>query len=89
MNSSRIRQVVAMCLPMSHLANTIELVHPSTHLSAQPKGKSIGSAVQLFLHSSRQKVSILYNGHPYPPELPLSDRATDRPTHHATRCDAE
>jgi len=28
-------------------------------------------SVQPFLHSSRQKVTILYNGHPYPPELPL------------------
>jgi len=28
-------------------------------------------SVQSFLHSSRQKVPILYNGRPYPPELPL------------------
>ena len=38
---SRIRQVAAMCPPMRahwrHLANTIELVHPSDHLSPQHK----------------------------------------------------
>jgi len=38
---SRIRQVAAMCPPMRahwrHLANTIELVHPSAHLSPQHK----------------------------------------------------
>jgi len=34
-----------------------------------PNGKSTGSAV---LHSSRQKLPILYNGCPYPPELPRS-----------------
>ena len=28
-------------------------------------------SVQLFLHSSRQKVSILYNGRPFPRKLPL------------------
>jgi len=28
-------------------------------------------SVQPFLHSSRQKVPILYDGRPYPPELPL------------------
>jgi len=28
-------------------------------------------SVQPFLHSLRQKVPILYNGRPYPPELPL------------------
>ena len=50
-----------------HLANTIELVHPSAHSS--PQSKSTGSAV---LHSSRQKRPILYNGCPYPPELPRS-----------------
>jgi len=38
---NRIRQVAPMCHPMwahwSHLANTIELVLPSTHPSPQPK----------------------------------------------------
>jgi len=47
-----IRQVTATCPPMRahwhHLANTIELVHPSAHSSPQPKRqmlKWIGSAV--------------------------------------------
>ena len=38
---NRIRQVTAMCPPMKtrwrHLANTIELVLPSSHSSSQPK----------------------------------------------------
>jgi len=38
---NRIRQVAAMCHPMRahcrYLANTIEIVHPSAHLSPQPK----------------------------------------------------
>jgi len=38
-----IRQVPATCPPMRahwrHLANTIELVHPSAHWSPQPKGQ--------------------------------------------------
>jgi len=61
-----------MCPPMRahwrHLANTIELVHSSPTWLHTPNRESIGSAV---LHSSRQKVPILYNWRPYPPELPL------------------
>ena len=34
-------------------------------------------SVQPFLHSSRQKVSILYNGQPFPPKLPLLMRDLD------------
>jgi len=62
-----------MCPPMKahwrHLANTTELVHLSAHQSLQTKRQTdpFSSAV---LHSSRQKVPILYNGRPYPPELP-------------------
>jgi len=36
-------------------------------------------SVQLFLHSLRQKVPILYNGRPYPSELPLPMRNLDLP----------
>jgi len=61
-----------MCPPVRahwrHLANTIEHVLPSAHLSPQSKQKSIGSVV---LHSSQQKVPILYNGRLFPPKLPL------------------
>jgi len=51
-----------------HLANTIEHVLPLAHLSPQSKRKSIGSAV---LHSSQQKVPILYNGRLFPQKFPL------------------
>jgi len=51
-----------------HLANTIELVLPSAHPSPQSKRQS----VQSFLHSSRQKVPILYNGRPFPQNCPFS-----------------
>jgi len=50
-----------------HLENTIELVHPSAHWTTQTENRS----VQPFLYSSRQKVPILYNGRPYPPEFPF------------------
>jgi len=53
-----------------HLANTIEHVHPSTHLSPQ-SSDTVNGSVRPFLHSLRQKVPILYNGRPYPPELTL------------------
>ena len=33
--------------------------------------KMANGSVQPFLHSLWQKVPMLYNGHPYPPELPL------------------
>jgi len=33
--------------------------------------QTVNRSVQPFLHSSRQKVSILYNGGPFPPKLPL------------------
>ena len=36
-------------------------------------------SVQSFLHSLRQKVPILYNGRPYPPELPLPMGDLDLP----------
>jgi len=36
-------------------------------------------SVQPFLHSLRQKVHILYNGRPYPPELPLPMGDLDLP----------
>jgi len=72
-------------VPWRHLANTIELVHSSAHLSPQPIRQIIiiiiiiiGS-VQLFLHSLRQKVPILYNGRPSPPELPLPTGDLDLP----------
>jgi len=56
----------AMCPPVwahwRHLANTIELM---------PTTQTANRSVQQFLHSSQQKVRILYNGHPYPPELAL------------------
>jgi len=44
-------------------------MHPSAHLSPQPKWQI--DWFSHFLHSSWQKVPILYNGCPYPPELPL------------------
>ena len=60
-----------MCPPMKahwrHLANTIELVHPSTHSSPQPNGKWI---VGRFC-TAYDNVPIIYNGRPYLPELPF------------------
>jgi len=78
------RQMAAVCPSVRaywrHLANTIELVHSSAHLSPQPK-RQIDRFCK-FLHSSRQKILILYNGRPYPPELPLPMRdLVPHPTH--------
>jgi len=52
-----------------HLANSIELVHPSAHSSPQPKRHS--DRFSRFLQSLQQNVLILYNGRPYPPELAI------------------
>jgi len=64
---NRIRQVAAMC-PLvrahwRHLANTIELMHPSAHLSPQPK-RQIDRFSSRFCTAHQQKVPILYNGRP-------------------------
>ena len=56
-----------------HLMNTIELVHPSAHESTT---QTANRSVQPFLHSSWQEVPILYNGRPYPPELPFPMRGS-------------
>jgi len=55
-----------------HLANTIELMLPSAHLSPQPKQQ-----IDRFLHSSRQKVPILYSGQPFPAKIPPSNGDMD------------
>jgi len=66
----RIRQVAQMYPPMKaywrHLANTIEFVLPSAQSSPQPKRQF--DRFSRFLHSSRQKVPILYNGTPLSPQ---------------------
>jgi len=41
--------------------------------------EAANGSVQPFLHSVRQKVSMLYNGRPYPPELPLPMGHLDLP----------
>jgi len=53
-----------------------------THFTSRPynpNGKWIGSSVQPFLHSLRHKVPIMYNGRPYPPELPFPMGDLDLP----------
>jgi len=50
-----------------HLANTIELVHPSANSSPQSKWQMD----RFSRFSLRHKVPILYNGRPYPSELPF------------------
>jgi len=47
-----------------HLANTIELVLPPESTT-----QTANRSVQPFLHSSRHKVSILYNGRLFPPKI--------------------
>jgi len=50
--------------------STSELVVPSAHPSLQPK-RQIVDRFSRFLHSSRQKDPILYNGRPFPQTLPI------------------
>jgi len=50
-----------------HLVNTIELVLSSAHPTPQPKWQI--NQLQLFLHSSQQKVPIFYNGMPRFPKI--------------------
>jgi len=69
---NRIRQMAPTCphgrAHWRHLANMIQLVLPSApEFTTQTANRS----VQPFLHSSRQKVNILYNGRPFPQKLPL------------------
>ena len=68
---NHIRQVAPMCphgrAHWRHLANTTELVLPLAHPSP-PSKRWID---QPFLHSSRQKVPILYSGRHFPQKLPL------------------
>jgi len=52
-------------------------LHPSAPLESTTD--TANGSVQPFLHSLRQKVPILYNGHPYPPELPLPMGDLDLP----------
>ena len=71
-NFNRIRQVAPMCRPMwahwRHLANTIEIMLPSAHLSPQPKWQI--DRFNCFCTDHGRK-SILYNGRPFPPKLPF------------------
>ena len=71
---NRIRQVAPMCpherAHWRHLANTIELVLPSAH-PTEFTTQTANRSVQSFLHSSRQKVPILYNGCLFPQKFPL------------------
>jgi len=55
----------------------IELVHPSAHSSPQSKPQM--DRFSRFFHSLRQKVPILYNGRPYPRELPFPMEDLDLP----------
>jgi len=66
-----IQQVTAMCAPMKahwrHLANTIELVHPLAHSSPQPKRQMD----RFSRFCTAYGTNALYNGRPYPTELPF------------------
>jgi len=55
-----VSQLLAYSAHWRSLANTTELVLPSAHPSPQPNGK---------LHSSQQKVPILYNGCLFSPKI--------------------
>jgi len=69
---THIPPVVATCPPMRahwcHLANTTELMHASAQWSPQPKWQI--DQFSRCLHSSQQKVPILYNGRPIPQNCP-------------------
>jgi len=64
-----------MCTPIwahwSHLANTIELVLHMAHPSPQPK-RQIDRYSCFWTAQGRLKVSILYNGRPFPQNCPFS-----------------
>jgi len=68
---NRIRQMATMCPTICahwrHLENTIELVLPSAHTESTTQ--IANRSVQLFLHGSRQKASIFYNGRPFPQKI--------------------
>jgi len=53
-----------------HLANIIELMLPSTHLSPQPKRKI--SRFRGFCTAHGKKIAILCNGWPFPQNCPVS-----------------
>jgi len=57
----------AMWAHWRHLANMIKLVLPSAH--PESTIQTANWSVQPFLHSSRQKFPMLYNGQPFPPKL--------------------
>jgi len=42
--------------------------------------KTANRSVKSLLHSLRQKVSVLYNGRPFPPKLPLSMERSEPPS---------
>jgi len=52
-----------------HLANTIELVHPSAHSSPQPKQQM--DRFNRFTQLTAETAYTFFSGRPYPPELPL------------------
>jgi len=67
-----------------HVANTIYPVLPLAHTQVHTaNGKLV---VQPFLHSSRQKVSILYNGRPFPSKLPISIGGSGPPSNALIPC---
>jgi len=63
------------CVYWRHLANTTELVLPSVH--PMSIAQTANRSVQPFLHSSQQKVPLLYNVRSFPKRLPLAMRDLD------------
>jgi len=66
---ARWRQYPPTTAHWRHLANTIELVLPSAHSSPQPKRQLDRFSRFCTAYGG---VSILYNGRPSPPKLPLA-----------------
>jgi len=57
-------------LPWRHIGATWRIrLTGASFGPLESRTETANGSVQPFLHSLQQKVSILYNGHPYPPEL--------------------
>ena len=72
LGSNLIRHVAPMCPPMWHIGATGKYDWTCAFFGPpESKTQIANRQVQLFLHSSWQKVPILYNWRPFPTKLPL------------------
>jgi len=73
--------LATMCPPSGHIGATWQIRLNLCILGLLESTTQMANwSVQPFLHTSRQKVPIIYNGRPHPPELPLPMGGSEPPS---------